>query len=300
MPRSYAILDVFTQQPLAGNPLAVVRDGSGLDDAAMQRIAAEFNLSETVFLLPPARPGHSAAARIFTPARELPFAGHPTVGTAVLLATDRAAGADFEAVVVLEETVGPVRCGVQLKSGRPGYAEFDVPKKPAPVGVTLDRDLIAAALGILPQQIGFENHVPTAYEAGVPFVFVPVADLDAIAEAAPVMEMWPAAFPAAAPSAFLYCRECALHDSAFHARMFAPRLGIHEDPATGAAVAAFAGAVFRFDAPREGRHALTIEQGYEMGRPSQIALELEVENGALHGVRIGGYAVILAEGELRF
>lgn len=298
MPRSYAVLDVFTRQPLAGNPLAVVRDATGLDDAAMQAIATEFNLSETVFLLPPARPGHSAAARIFTPARELPFAGHPTVGAAVLLAADRAAGADFEAVVVIEEAVGPVRCGVQLRSGEPGYAEFDVPKKPAPVIATLDRGLIAAALGILPQQIGFENHVPTAFEAGVPFVFVPVADLDAIAAAAPVRELWAAAFPAAAPSAYVYCRECVCHDSAFHARMFAPHLGIVEDPATGAAVAAFAAAVFRFDQPTEGRHVLPIEQGYEMGRPSEIRLELEVERGELDTIRIGGHAVVLAEGTL--
>lgn len=298
MPRSYAVLDVFTETRLAGNPLAVVRDGSGLGDDEMQAIAAEFNLSETVFVLPPSRPGHSASVRIFTPARELPFAGHPTVGTAVLLATDRAGSEEFEAVVVLEEKVGPVRCGVSLKRDRAGYAEFDLPRKPAPVAAVLDREMIAAALGILPLQVGFENHVPTAYEAGVPFVLVPVADLDVIARARPVSELWASAFPEAAPSAFVYCRESVCHDSAFHARMFAPRFGISEDPATGAAVAAFAGAVFRFDQPTEGRHVLPVEQGYEMGRPSLIRLELEVAQGALHAVRIGGHAVILAEGTL--
>jgi trans-2,3-dihydro-3-hydroxyanthranilate isomerase len=302
MARPYAILDVFTETALAGNPLAVVRDGGGLSDAAMQKIAGEFNLSETVFVLPPEQAAHTARVRIFTPARELPFAGHPTVGAAVLLAADRfgAVASEREAVIVLEETIGLVRCGVVVKPGGAGYAEFDVPRKPAPVAAALDREAIAAALGLLPREIGFENHVPSAFEAGVPFAFVPVHDLDAVGRARPVGELWDAAF-GNAPSkpAYVYCRETVRHEAAFHARMFAPSMGIAEDPATGAAAAAFAGAVHRFDRPTEGRHVLPIEQGVEMGRPSLVRLEIEVTGGgALHSVRIGGAAVVVAEGSL--
>ena len=122
MPRRYAILDVFADRPLAGNPLAVVLDSEGLDDARMQAIAREFNLSETVFVSPAVNPVHSASVRIFTPSRELPFAGHPTVGTASLLAMRRVAGVSgrHEMVLVLEEKVGPVRCGVTVTSGQRG------------------------------------------------------------------------------------------------------------------------------------------------------------------------------------
>ena len=187
MGRRYFILDVFTNQALAGNPLAVVLDGEGLSDARMQAIAREFNLSETVFVLPPETPTHSAKLRIFTPAKELPFAGHPTVGTAILLARERFGEIeeDQNAMVVLEEAVGKVRCGVVLKPGAAGFAEFDVPKLARPADPLGDRDVIAAALGLEPSEIGFENHRPTAYEAGVPFAFVPVADLSTLSRAAP-------------------------------------------------------------------------------------------------------------------
>src|SRR5918998_25721 len=131
MQRRYVVLDVFTERALAGNALAVVLDAEGLDGAAMQAIAREFNLSETVFVLPPERPAHSARVRIFTPATELPFAGHPTVGTAICLAIERfGKNGGQDAVLVLEEGVGPVRCGVKL-SGDSRFAQFDCPKLPA-------------------------------------------------------------------------------------------------------------------------------------------------------------------------
>jgi trans-2,3-dihydro-3-hydroxyanthranilate isomerase len=301
MARRYAVLDVFTDTPLAGNGLAVVLDSEGLSDERMQKIARAFALSETVFVLPAEAQGHSARVRIFTPARELPFAGHPTVGTAVLLATRKLVdiAGQCDAMIVLEEGVGPVRCGVILHPEAAGYAEFDVPRKPAEITTAIDKDAVAAALGLLPREIGFENHVPTAFEAGVPFTFVPVHDLAVAARARPVRELWSAAFSDGRPSAvFLYCRETVKHDAAFHARMFSPDMGIDEDPATGSAAAAFAGVVQRFDEPTDGRHVLPIEQGIEMGRPSLIQLELEVAAGQLKTVRIGGYAVLVAEGDL--
>jgi trans-2,3-dihydro-3-hydroxyanthranilate isomerase len=301
MGRRYAVLDVFTNKALAGNPLAVVQDAEGLDTAQMQAIAREFNLSETVFLLPPRGPAHSAQVRIFTTTRELPFAGHPTVGTAIFLAMERFGEIKGEqnAVVVLEEEIGTVRCGVTLKENAAGFAEFDVPKLPQPGVPAQDKEAIAAALGLIPSEIGFENHKPCLYDAGVAFLFVPVADMSVLSRVSPVLSLWSEAFgPAKTRSAYIYTRQTRSHDSAFHARMFAPDLGVHEDPATGSAAAAFAGVVHHFDRPTNGTHFLRIEQGFDMGRPSLIDLEIDVEAGSLHAVRIGGQATLIARGEL--
>ncbi len=299
--RRYAILDVFTDRALAGNPLAVVLDGEGLDTQRMQAIAGEFNLSETVFLFPPSRPGTSAKVRIFTPARELPFAGHPTVGTAVLLATDRLDGVtrETDAMVVLEEEIGIVRCGCVITPGKAGKAVFDLPKLPEEKPFHGDVGLAASALGLDRSDIGFENHVPSVFGVGNPFVFVPIRDRAAVAGIKLAPAHWAGAFGNPTASIFVYTRECAHQDGDFHARMFAPELGIAEDPATGSAVASFAGVVMRFDGGAEGDRRLVIEQGYEMGRPSRLELEITVEKGKLAGGRIGGHAVIVARGELR-
>ncbi len=297
MSRRYAVLDVFTDRPLAGNQLAVVLDSAGLGDARMQAIAAEFNLSETVFVFPAAKPVHSAAIRIFTPARELPFAGHPTVGTAVLLGLERAASGigNGQMVLVLEEKVGPVRCGVTLRSDDLGHAIFDLPILPAEGAAPPDKDALAAALGLMSGEIGFENHQATIFDAGVSYTFVPVRDLAAIGKAKANHSAWRAAFGQGGP-AFLYCREVTESVRSFHARMFAPELGITEDPATGSAVAALAGVIAKFDQPPGGGHRYVIEQGFEMGRPSLIGLEIDMDGGAVAAARIGGEAVVVARG----
>ena len=300
MPRRYAILDVFTDRPLAGNPLAVVLDGDGLSDGRMQAIAREFNLSETVFVRPSENPAHSARIRIFTPARELPFAGHPTVGTAVLLALEGAAKnpALHEAMLVLEENVGPVRCGAFVKGEGIGRAIFDLPRDAAEIGQTLDREAIANALNLLPAEVGFENHEPTVFSAGVPYAFVPVRDLAAIGRAKANMAVWSEAFNGDAAAPFLYCRETSAAGRHFHGRMFAPTFGINEDPATGSAVAALTGVIMRFDKPPSGSHRLVIEQGFEMGRPSLMDVEADVGAQGITAVRVGGESVLIGEGRL--
>jgi trans-2,3-dihydro-3-hydroxyanthranilate isomerase len=296
--RSFAVYDVFSSQSLAGNPLAVVFDAGGLDDAAMQAIAGEFNLSETVFILPPFKEGHRACVRIFTPMHELPFAGHPTVGAAIAIV--EAAGGEEASIFVLEEKVGPVRCAV---SKRPDgmFAEFDLPRLPEPVAFSADPAAVAASLNLDAPEIGFENHVVSAYSGGVPYILVPVAGLAAAARVDLDTRAWMALTgpaDALSPAAFVYCRETARAGNAFHARMFAGHLGIPEDPATGSAVASFAGAIMRFDMPIDGVNRYAIEQGVEMGRPSLIQLELDVRQGALAAARIGGNAVKVSEGTL--
>ncbi len=297
MGRRYQIYDVFTDRVLTGNPLAVVLDAEGLETAQMQAIAREFNLSETAFVLKADNPAYSARVRIFTPAVELPFAGHPTVGTAICLASERFGdmGSGQDAVVVLEEGIGPVRCGVRLKNGS-GFAEFDLPRLPQNLGIAKPKEILAEALGLAPNDVTFENHKASVWSAGNPFQFVPVRNGSVLAAANPVREAWIEAF--GDDSAFLYTRDVEGHDHDFRARMFAPMSGIEEDPATGSAVAAFAGLVQQYDDHPDGDHVILIEQGDDMGRPSVIRLDMTIKNGALEAARIGGHAVRVAEGVL--
>ncbi|AOO83226.1 PhzF family phenazine biosynthesis protein [Bosea vaviloviae] len=299
MKRRFVTLDVFTTRAHAGNPLAVVLDSDGLDTEAMQAITREFNLSETVFVAPPAEASHRAAIRIFTPGRELPFAGHPTVGTAVLLALRDAAEGKGSDLLVLEEKVGLVPCAVSVDGPRSGRAVFTMPRLPQEIEAASSNAAVAAVLGLQESEIGFEGHRAAVFSAGVPFTFVPVAGLDAIGRVKLDLSRWDAVMkPAEHPNAFVYCRQTTETGHHYHARMFWPGAGIAEDPATGGAAAAFAGVVMAFDRPADGEHRCVIEQGYEMGRPSQITLELTVENGALVSARIGGSAVLVSEGVL--
>ena len=299
MERAYAIYDVFTDRGLAGNPLAVVLDAEGLDAAAMQAIAREFNLSETSFVSAPARPHHTARVRIFTPDYEMPFAGHPTVGTAIALFEQR--GLPEPAILVLEENIGPVRCAV-TRPGPSAFAEFDLPQLPRELPLPVDPAAIGAALGLGPHEIGFENHRPAQWSAGVPFVAVPVRGLDAAAKVKFDSALWSELAPrkenGAPAGAYIYCRETQAANTDFHARMFVAGFPSYEDPATGSAAAAFAGAIVRFDRPVDGEPRIWIEQGLEMGRPSRLRLELELAGGELKGARIGGHAVMVARGTL--
>lgn len=294
MQRRFATLDVFTDRRLAGNPLAVVLDAEGLDTAAMQAIAREFNHPETVFTLPPESASHRARLRIFTPARELPFAGHPTVGTAVLLGLrdESAAGREF----VLEESIGPVRCALEVNGGDHGRARFIAPQLPAEVGAPPDDAAIATALNLAPEDIGFATFRPSRWSAGNAFTFVPVSGLAAIARCGPNAATFDSAFRDV--GAFLFCGETLTRGRDFHARMFAPKAGIAEDPATGSAAAAFPGVLAKFAKSGDGRRAVAIEQGHEMGRPSLIHLDIATAGGKLASVSIGGDAVIVTTGTI--
>jgi trans-2,3-dihydro-3-hydroxyanthranilate isomerase len=258
MQRRFVTLDVFTSRRFTGNGLAVVLDPQGLDGAAMQAIAREFNLSETVFVLPPSDPAHRALLRIFTPAAELPFAGHPTVGSAVLLA--RIDGGADRRELVVEEGIGPIRCTVEPIDADRGYARFDLARLPTEVGPAADTQAIAAALGLDPADIGLPGFSPSRWSAGAPYTCVPVRSLEAIGRCRIDLGRWDAAFGHDAHNAaFLFCRDTVERGRAWHARMFAPRAGVPEDPATGSAAAAFAGMLVRFAPPADGDHVFGIE-----------------------------------------
>ncbi len=303
MARRYAIYDVFTEKRLAGNPLAVIFDGDGLSDETMQAIAKEMNLSETVFVQMADNPAHAARLRIFTPGKELPFAGHPTVGSAVALTElERGPDAgDIDLVCMIEEKIGPVRCAVRLRKNAAGFAEFDLPRKPSRIDLPLDLEGLADALSVQVSDLAFENHIPSIWSAGVPFLMLPLRNISTVQNMEFDIMLWEKVAPfaeGAMASAYVYCRGGTHHQARFHTRMFSPEMGIAEDPATGAAAAALAGTIRHFDALPDGHHPLLIEQGVEMGRPSYIHLHIDVKDGEIGRARIGGHAVKVAEGAL--
>ena len=295
---AYHLLDVFTERPFAGNPLAVVPDADRLSGAQMQAIAREFNLSETAFVVAPRDPVHTAALRIFTPATELPFAGHPTLGAACLIALLRAPDMIARAPLqlVLEEQAGAVICEVS-RVNKVLRGAFRAPQPPALGDLLPDRAALAAALGLGAESIGFDRHAPVLASAGLPFAFVPVKDLAALQAAAPDFARF-GAFRLARPAVFVYAPETADPANHVHARVFVPGLGLVEDPATGSAACAFAAVAARFEQPQDGEHSIVIEQGFVLGRPSLIALTMRIESGALVETSVGGACVKIGEGFL--
>lgn len=296
----FFIMDVFCERPFAGNPLAVVRDCTHLDAIQMQSIAREFNFSETVFVLPPRDPVNSAQVRIFTPSQEIPFAGHPTIGTAVLIAQQDAPEmlSERELIIVLEEEVGLLQCSVRKRKDRAVRAVFTVPglpeKRDAP-----SAEAAANALGLDISDIGFDEHEVSVFSAGNSFVYVPVGSRNIAERASPRPDSWGSLMSGSgAIGAFVYTKDCTLDGAHVHARMFAPDYGVPEDPATGSAAAGFAGVCLDYEKPGDGEHQIIIEQGIEMNRPSEIALTMKVVNDQLNSVTVGGSAVLVGGGTL--
>jgi len=225
----------------------------------------------------------------------MPFAGHPTVGTALALSLRRSAGTD----VVLEEKIGLLKCCVETEGTDRGRASFVVPGLPSEAGAAASSAAIAAALGLGVADLGFDNHQPTKWLLGNTFTMVPVRNLDAVRRSRIDDAAWDAAFEANGRSfAFVFCRETEDKANGFHARMFAPRAGVREDPATGSAAAAFAGFCARSLSLGDGEHRFVIEQGYEMGRPSLIELTVTMSGGKLASASVGGPAIIVTEGTI--
>lgn len=296
---SFHTLDVFTSEPLTGNPLAVVFGGDGLSTEVMQSIAREFNLSETVFVLPATSKEALTTLRIFTPAAELAFAGHPTIGAAVLLAElGMVGGSGDEYSIVLDEGVGPVPVHIRKRPGEAVYAQLTAasplrlgPEPPAAAQ-------IAAALGLQVEDIDISGDGPLAASVGTPFILVPLTSLDALARAAADPRLCAQLLPGEWGQGFyLYAPVAANSTAHFRARMFGPGLGVDEDPATGAAAVALCG-VLTARETADGTYTWLVEQGYEMKRPSQLYLQGERANGQASSLQVGGYAVRVSDGRL--
>lgn len=294
----FVTLDVFTSRRFTGNQLAVFPDARGLEPALMAQIAREINYSETTFVLPPADEGHTRWVRIFTPSTELPFAGHPTVGTAFALAhVGEIPLTGDRTGIVFEEGVGPVRVAIFAKDGRPVASQLTAgrlpetgPRPPGPHALTAALSLEAADLLGSPYE-------PEAVSCGVPFLFVPLRDRAAVARARLNRHEWERVLGAYwTAEIFFFAFDPELPGSDLHARMFAPRLGVPEDPATGSAVAALGGYLGRRDGRTDGTLRWVIEQGFEMGRPSLLELEVDKRAGQVIEVRVGGPSVFVSDG----
>lgn len=295
----FVTVDVFTRERFGGNQLAVFPDARGLDPALMQRIAREFNFSETTFVLPPSDPKHTRRVRIFTPGAELPFAGHPTVGTAFVLATlGEIALSDPETRIVLEEGVGPVPVTIRSDDGVPGFAQLTAARLPEFGPAPPRTSDLARALGLETGDLVEGTFSPETASCGVPFLFVPVKDRATLGRARVRLDEFERVLSGySTQKVFVFCNDPERSGSHFRARMFAPGIGVAEDPATGSAAAAFAGYLAKRDATRDGTLRWIIEQGFEMGRPSILEAEADVRAGAVTGVRVGGHSVLVSRGE---
>jgi trans-2,3-dihydro-3-hydroxyanthranilate isomerase len=293
MKLNYLLLDVFTTERLKGNPLAVVLKADTLLDDQMQAIAAEFNLSETVFICKPRLDRHTACVRIFTPAVELPFAGHPTVGAAVVLGLQGRSTA-----VRIEEEVGLITCVIEKVDKRTAFARFALPQLPVAAGESPDAARLASALGLAVEEIGCGPYRPAVYSAGVLFYLVPVRDAAALRKVKPERRGWGEVFPLGHSSVYVFTETPDEADNQFAARMFSPGMGLGEDPATGAAAAALIGLLGEHG--KDGQTELVLRQGFEMGRPSRISVQYRKTDGKLTHGGIGGHAVIIGEGVLDF
>lgn len=300
MRRRFYTADVFTDRIFGGNPVAVFPDGAGVAEAQMQRVARELNLSETVFVLPAESRVNTRRVRIFTPQQEVPFAGHPTLGTAfVLAATGEVPLAAQGTRIVLEEGVGPVPVRIEARDGRPVRMELEAAQAPEPGPEAPPRDELAAALSLEPADLLEGDESARAFSCGLPFLFVALRDRGALARARLARDAWQRSLAGHwAPNLFLYTRDTGAAGVDLRARMFAPAHGVEEDPATGSAVAALAGLLAPLHPEADATLRFRIDQGVEMGRLSRLQLEFEKRGGAVTAVRVSGGAVLVCSGEM--
>jgi trans-2,3-dihydro-3-hydroxyanthranilate isomerase len=295
--RSYHLVDVFADRAFGGNPLAVFLDGRGLSDALMQAIAKEFNLSETTFVLPPENPANDFRVRIFTPAEELPMAGHPTVGTTFVLTraglvrpgTDRT-------MITLEEGVGPIPVAIYWENGKPSFIEMQqpLPKFGPPIE---DRAGIAEMLSLETEAIRAELPIQVV-SCGVPFLFVPVKTLAAMRQIRFRRDV-EERLKLPEQNIFVFTTETEFAGSAVHSRMFSPSLGVSEDAATGGATGPLGCYLVRHRViPSENELRCVSEQGVEMGRPSFLHIRIKHAAGEIIAVHVGGNCCYMGNGQL--
>ncbi len=297
---TFHTLDVFTNRRFCGNPLAVVLGADALSTEQMQTITKEFNLSETIFVMKPEDAANTAKVRIFFPGGEMAFAGHPTVGCAILLAEQKyKPGCSFETTILLEENAGLVPVKVS-RIGEVPRAQFTVPVVPFPVDLALpELALVAQALSMRVEDIGFEGHHIGVFEGGPRFFYVPVNSRKALETCVVCEPHWSRMISKlGVDNAYVYALGGDNAKTGFRSRMFAPTGGIPEDPATGSATALLAAQLLKSEALSDGAHKWQLEQGYEMGRPSDLFLEADVEQGKLAAVRVAGQAIGVTQGTL--
>ncbi len=297
----YFSADVFTAKTFGGNQLAVIPDARGLTTEQMQAITREFNYAESTFVLPPSDPQHTRRVRIFTPGEEMPFAGHPTVGTAFVLASiGEIPLTGDETRIVFEEGVGPVPVLIRSKDGVPTFCQLSVAKLPEVFPPLPPREVLAQMLSLAVDDLRDGAFHPQAVSCGLPFSFIPLRDRAAVSRVKFRTDLWEktlAGTPHHMVMVFAMEAEEAGHD--VRARMFGPGVAVLEDPATGSACAALGGYLAARDPRSDGTLRWVVEQGYELGRPSVLEVEADKAAGVITAVRVGGPSVMVCEGTVR-
>jgi len=290
----YYICDVFTDTRFGGNQLAVLPSAEGLSDRQMQQIAREFNFSETTFVLP-AEAGHTRRVRIFTPTVEIPFAGHPNIGTAFALAAAGELGPiDAPITVTFEERAGPVLISIQKREEMVIWCELAAPERLS-LGKTVSAQALASAVSLGPGDIVTGTHLPQVASVGLPFLVAELKDRAALERARTNMDgVHALVSEGVSPDVHLYTHSADEFD--IRARMFAPLDGVPEDPATGSANCALAALLTHYNAAAGGSFHWRIAQGVEMGRPSVLEARTEKRAGAVVNAWIGGANVLVSEG----
>ena len=285
---------MFTETRFGGNPLAVLPDAAGLSDEQMQQIAREFNFSESAFVFP-SNTGHTRHVRIFTPKREVPFAGHPNVGTAFVLASTGEFGEIRSSLTVtFEEQAGLVPITIHEAHGKVTSCELAAPQ-PLFLGKTISPRLVASAVSLVPEDVVTKTHDPQVGSVGLPFVIAELADRSALERARVNMGGFEAlSGEDVRPSVYLYTKVNDGFD--IRARMFAPLSGVPEDPATGSAGCAVVGLLAHYGAPIDESLRLRIAQGVEMGRPSILLARAQKTAGVVQSTWIGGACVLISDG----
>ena len=295
----YLLLDVFTNRRFGGNPLAVFPDGQGIDSKMMQAIAKEFNLSETTFVLPPTEKSADYQVRIFTPTAELPMAGHPTVGTAFVLARERIkAQQPPPTTLSLQEGVGIIP--VTLAWDTPPAPKITMRQLLPTFGPRFENlNTLASVLSLEPDDM-MPNVPIEVVSCGVPFLIVPVKTLQAVQRIAFQQSLWERELAHLTPEILVFTQQTQTPEANVHCRMFAPALGIAEDPATGSANGPLGAYLVRYGLVpfQTPTISLLSEQGFEMGRPSLMSITIEHVDQQISGVRVGGHCVFIGEGVL--
>lgn len=296
----YLTADVFTDRRFGGNQLAVFPDARAISADLMPQIAKEFNYSETTFVLPPDDPSHTARVRIFTPGGELPFAGHPTVGTAHVLASIGVVPlTGSETRIVFEELVGPVPVVIQAANGKPTFAQLSAAKLPEVGPPPPSRDVLAAMLSLEPNSVLDGEMSPEAVSCGTPFLFVPLRDRAAVARSRIKLDLWESALGNYLTNkVMVFALDAERPGSDVRARMYAPEIGVPEDPATGSACVALGGYLAARNPRLDGTLRWVVEQGFEMGRPSILEVEADKKAGKVTAARVGGKTVLVCEGTM--
>jgi len=284
---------VFTEQRFGGNQLAVLPDAQKLSDWQMQQVAREFNFSETAFVLP-AETGHTRKVRIFTPTTEIPFAGHPNIGTAFVLAETGALGKEIPDTVLFEEKAGLVSIEIQANLDSPTSFELKAPQVLTLQEAPAIRS-VAKALSLRENEIVVTTHAPTVASVGLPFLFVEVLDLSVLSQVRIDMAGFDRLLvEGAVPYVHVYTPKTGSTD--IQARVFAPLDGVAEDPATGSANCALAALLSHYRSERDGEFSWCVFQGIELGRPSALRIRARKENGCVVASWVGGTCVMISEG----